>query len=133
MLEKETYMKQWLENGFDSILEPVSDGSRVAPTKQHFIMKKLVVGYDKKSSKWKIVGKTSCWMSLSPKKLVSEEVPVFIHNVSGYGCHLISEKAITLVTEKKKKLTEINFKAKSSEKCMFLKIVCSKFLNSIGF
>ena len=59
-------------------------------------------------------------------------VPVFVHNLSAYDCHLIFEKQVSMASEKGTTRTREDVQAKLSENYSSVEMGCSSFSNSIS-
>ena len=88
--------------------------------------------HDHLSGKFRGISHKNC--NLQAKKDLSNFVPIFFHNFSGYDCHLIFESIITKAFEKGYKLDkDIKIIPKTIENFISLQIGKLRFLDSYRF
>ena len=139
MLEIESYMKTYfkieLEINLDTIPENY-DQTTCWLCEKEFELKDVkenpvVKDHCHLTGKFRGLAHNSC--NLNTRKAHTSLVPILFHNFSGYDCHLIFEKLVTMATKKNIKINENDIIAKSSESYITVKRGRLRFLDSYRF
>ena len=139
MLEIDGYMKTYFKNELEINLDTIPenyDQTTCWLCEKEFKPKDVkenpvVKDHCHLTGKFRGIAHNSC--NVNTRKAHTSFVPIITHNVSGYDCHLISEKFVNMATAKNIRKNENDIIAKSSEIYISVKIGCLKFLDSYRF